>query len=171
MKRTGLGAVLIAAVAVAGAQAQDSGPSPNASERGWIASCLKKNAQGGAANRACVAIVLEACLGDEDAPKSIKPSDLNAHPRSCAPVEQKIWDEWLNRWYGEALKKIPAAAVDKLRAAQRAWIAYRDAACAVDGALHEFPLGEDNEATCLMTETASRALDMRDLANDDYDSP
>ncbi len=169
MKRIGLSAILVGAMAIAGAQAQDSGPSPNASERGWIAGCVKKNAAVGPAEKDCVGVVLGACLGAEDAPKSIKPSDLNGHPRSCAPVEQKIWDELLNRWYAETAKKIPAAAVDKLRAAQRAWIAYRDASCAAVGALHGFPLGDDNEATCLMEETAHRALEMRDLATDDYD--
>ncbi len=171
MKRIGLGAILIGAMAIGGAHAEDLGPSPNASERGWIAACLKKNASMAAAEKACVGVVLEACLGAKDAPKSIEPSDPNAHPRSCAPVEQKVWDEWLNRWYGEATKKVPAAAVDKLRAAERAWIAYRDAACAVDGAAHGFPLGDDNAAACLMEETAHRALEMRDLANDDYDVP
>jgi len=168
MKRIGLSAILVGALAIAGAQAQDSGPSPNASERGWIAACLKKSADSVKA-QGCVGSVLGACLGAEDAPKSIKPSDLNGHPRSCAPVEQKIWDDLLNRWYGETAKKISAAAVDKLRAAQRAWIAYRDASCAAVGALHGFPLGDDNEATCLMEETAHRALEMRDLASDDYD--
>jgi len=167
MKRIGMSAILVGAMAIAGAQAQDSGPSPNASERGWIAACLKKNADNAKA-QGCVGSVLRACLGADDAPKSIKPSDLNGHPRSCAPVERKIWDELLNRWYGETAKKIPAAALDKLRAAQRAWIAYRDASCAVAGELHAFPLGEDNEATCLMETTAERALEMRELAADDY---
>ena len=66
------------------------------------------------------------------------------------------------------LEEIPAAAVDKLKAAERAWVVYRDAGCAVASELHAWPLGEDNAETCLMEETASRALDLRDMATDDY---
>lgn len=171
MKWIAIAAGLVGAVAACAAAAQDDWPAPNATERGWIAACVKKNTDEAAAEKACVAVVLGACLGLDDAPKSIKPSDQNGHPRSCAPVEQKIWDELLNRWYAEALKKVPAAAQDKLRAAERAWIPYRDATCAVDEALRPFPMGADDAATCLMSETARRALELRALAAADYDNP
>ncbi len=129
---------------------------------------LPRQACGSAsARKTCVGVDLGACLGLDDAPKTIKTNGFG-HPRDCAAIERQIWDGWLNRWYGEALKKIPAPAVDKLKAAQRAWIAWRDAGCAVDGDLHPWPLGDDNEQTCLMEETASRALDLRDMAEDDY---
>ena len=130
--------------------------------------CLAKHTDSASARKACVGVDLGACLGLEDAPKTIKTNGFG-HPRDCAAIERQIWDGWLNRWYGEALKKIPAPAVDKLKAAQRAWIAWRDAGCAVDCDLHPWPLGDDNEETCLMEETASRALDLRDMAGDDYE--
>ena len=41
--------------------------------------------------------------------------------------------------------------------------------CGRPGELHAWPLGDDNEETCLMEETASRALDLRDMAQDDYE--
>ncbi len=86
--------------------------------------------------------------------KSIKSSHKNDRPSRCAPLEQAIWDELPNRWSGEAATKIPAAAVNRLRAAV--------------GELHGCTLGEDNEATCRMQQTARRAPEMRDLAAADY---
>jgi uncharacterized protein YecT (DUF1311 family) len=159
--------VLAAGVGAAAAQVSP-GPEPTASERAFIAACLAKHSDAASARKDCVGVDLGACLGLDDAPKSIKTNGFG-HPRDCAAIERQIWDGWLNRWYGEALKAIPAAAVDKLKAAQRAWIVYRDAGCAVDSDLHAWPLGEDNEQTCLMEETADRALGMRDIAGDDYE--
>jgi len=162
-------ALLILALGAVAAVAQVSpGPEPTASERAFVAACLAKHADSASAHKACVGVDLGACLGLEDAPKTIKTNGFG-HPRDCAAIERQIWDGWLNRWYAEALKKIPAAAVDKLKAAERQWVAYRDAGCAVDAELHAWPLGEDNEQTCLMEETASRALDLRDMATDDYE--
>jgi uncharacterized protein YecT (DUF1311 family) len=162
-----LSALAIAAGVAAAAAQVSSGPEPTASERAFIAACLAKHADSASARKACVGVDLGACIGLEDAPKTIKTNGFG-HPRDCAAIERQVWDGWLNRWYGEALKKIPAPAVDKLKAAQRAWIAWRDAGCAVDSALHPWPLGDDNEETCLMEETASRALDLREIAGDDY---
>ena len=162
-------AALIFAASVSAAAAQvGPGPTPTESERAFIASCLAKHADLASARKDCVGVDLAACIGLDDAPKSIKTNGFG-HPRDCAAIERQIWDGWLNRWYGEALKKIPVAAVDKLKAAQRAWIAYRDAGCAVDSDLHAWPLGDDNEQTCLMEETAGRALELRDIATDDYE--
>ena len=168
MKPIVLAALILAAGAGAAVAQTSSGVEPTASERAFIAACLAKNKESASAHKACVGVDLGACLGLEDAPKTIK-TNGSGHPRDCAAIERQIWDGWLNRWYGEALKKIPAPAVDKLKAAQRAWIAWRDAGCAVDSALHPWPLGDDNEETCLMEETASRALDLRDMAGDDYE--
>jgi uncharacterized protein YecT (DUF1311 family) len=161
-------AAYIFAAGVGAAVAQVSpGPEPTASERAFVADCLAKHKDSASARKACVGADLGACLGLEDAPKTIKTNGFG-HPRDCAAIERQIWDAWLNRWYGEALKKIPATAVDKLKAAQRAWIPWRDAGCAVDSTLQPWPLGDDNEETCLMEETASRAFDLRDMAGDDY---
>ena len=131
MKPIVLAALVLAAGAGAAAAQVSPGPEPTASERAFIAACLAKHTDSASARKACVGVDLGACLGLEDAPKTIKTNGFG-HPRDCAAIERQIWDGWLNRWYGEALKKIPAAAVDKLKAAQRAWIAWRDAGCAVD---------------------------------------
>ena len=158
--------LLISAAGAAMAQV-GPGPAPTESERAFVAQCLAKHADAASARKACVGVDLGACLGLDDAPKTIKTNGFG-HPRDCAAIERQIWDGWLNRWYAEALKKIPAAAVDKLKAAERAWVVYRDAGCAVASELHAWPLGEDNAETCLMEETASRTLDLRDMATDDY---
>lgn len=168
MKPIVLAALLLVAAAGAAAAQVSPGPAPTASERAFISSCLAKHTASALARKDCVGVDLGANLGLEDAPESIKTNGFG-HPRDCAAIERQVWDEWLNRWYGEALKKVPAAAVDKLKTAQRAWIVYRDAGCAVNSALHAFPLDDDNEATCLMEETASRAFDLRDIAGDDYE--
>lgn len=168
MRRTLFCAAALAAL-LGSARAENDGQSPNASERNWIASCVKKSDDAEASYRDCVGKVTGACLGLEDAPKTIQSSDQNGHPRSCAPVEEKLWDGLLNRWYGEATKKVPMAARDKLKSAQRAWIAYRQARCELEDLLHAFPLGSDSRATCLMEQTARRALEMRSIATDSYD--
>ena len=169
MKFLPLVALVIAAAASRASAQVSPGPAPTASERAFISSCLAKHDDAASARKDCVGVDLGACIGLEDAPKTIKTNGLG-HPRDCAAIERQIWDEWLNRWYGQALKKIPAAAVDKLKAAQRAWIAWRDAGCAVASDLHAWPLGEDNEQTCLMEETAGRALELRDTVGDDYEN-
>ena len=168
MKPIVLAALFLAFGAGAAAAQVSPGPEPTASERAFVADCLAKHKDSATARKACIGVDLGACLGLEDGPKTIKTNGFG-HPRDCAAIERQIWDGWLNRWYGEALKKIPAAAVDKLKAAQRAWIAWRDAGCGVNSALHPSPLGDDNEETCLMEETASRAFDLRDMAGDDYE--
>ena len=39
----------------------------------------------------------------------------------------EAWDKELNRIWGELMRELPAPAKDSLRAAQRKWIAFRDA--------------------------------------------
>lgn len=47
--------------------------------------------------------------------------------RACIDAAAKAWDRELNRVWGELRRELPAAAMDRLRAAQRQWIAFRDA--------------------------------------------
>jgi uncharacterized protein YecT (DUF1311 family) len=57
--------------------------------------------------------------------------------RRCAADELKAADAELNRVYQKFFKSIEPARQNKLRAAERAWVAYRDAHCtfqADDGA-------------------------------------
>ena len=56
---------------------------------------------------------------------------------NCMDVEVKKADAELNRIYQAALKKQRPENVVKLRKAQRAWIVFRDAQCAAEGAVYE----------------------------------
>jgi uncharacterized protein YecT (DUF1311 family) len=50
---------------------------------------------------------------------------------SCQLREQKIWDDYVNDWYGEALERLKDErdAAATLKTAQLAWIQYRHAKC------------------------------------------
>ena len=56
----------------------------------------------------------------------------------CAAQNRAAADEALNAAYG-ALVKEPSMAerLDKLRAAERSWVAFRDAECAFEGSAYE----------------------------------
>ncbi len=71
-------------------------------------------------------------------------TDLNL----CEGENFKQADAKLNAVYARLLKKISAAGQPKLRQAQKAWIAYRDAQCAfetlgtIDGSIHSMVVAQ-----------------------------
>jgi uncharacterized protein YecT (DUF1311 family) len=71
----------------------------------------------------CIGLVADPCA---DAPGANTFSIV-----ACNMREQKIWDERLNEWYGEAQSRLKddAAAAAALKDAQRMWIQFRDATC------------------------------------------
>jgi uncharacterized protein YecT (DUF1311 family) len=83
--------------------------------------------------------------------------------------EQKIWDGYLNQWYGEAEKRLADELVAEtaLKDAQRAWIAFRDAKC---GSWEKRYAGGTSASVltgdCMRVETARRALEMRAIFED-----
>ena len=90
---------------------------------------------------------------------------------ACIAAETAVWDAILNEEYRatrDAFQGRPAtggsALTDSLRAAQGAWIAFRDADCALaydrwaDGTLRSVVA-----ANCLMVFTADRAVELRDM--------
>jgi len=96
---------------------------------------------------------------------------------SCMRAEMQFWDEWLNHEYRATmahLREVDAAdramspetaiRADRLRTAQRAWIAFRDADCAVTYALWgngsmRLIMGP----SCLSERTYERVLDLIQL--------
>lgn len=44
----------------------------------------------------------------------------------CYDTASKAWDKEMNVQYTQAMKKLTGDSKDKLRSAQRAWLAYRD---------------------------------------------
>lgn len=94
----------------------------------------------------------------------------------CMAQETAVWDDLLNATYGDVIAMMragdaadaetaPEYAVreDSLRAAQRAWITFRDANCRADHAV--WGTGSMRRiagASCMLQMTAERTLDLRD---------
>lgn len=56
------------------------------------------------------------------------PEGMSTHgTRQCLGTATEAWDKELNRVWGELMRELPASAKESLRAAQRKWIAFRDA--------------------------------------------
>lgn len=114
---------------------------------------------------------LMACVGDaaqacEDRLGSPTTLDMNA----CRGAEADWWDGRLNATYGDLRRLIETreagsepgseqSRIESLREMQRAWIGWRDAACAFEG--DEYAggtLAGTVRAGCLMQRTAHQAL-------------
>jgi len=122
------------------------------------------------AEEACLYLVHDACLeagGD----------DTTAGQSACLQAETAVWDRKLNAlWPGILAAARAADAADEgadggnaaaLRAAQRAWIAFRDAECAwtyqrwSGGTIRTLMAG-----SCQLELTARRVLDFREWLRD-----
>ena len=152
--------VLAAACSAASAQAEFE-PTPD--ERKAIAACLERViGQPELKQMAeCIGIVADPC---PNAPGANTFTIVACHMR-----EQKIWDGYLNQWYGEAEKRLAdePAALTALKDAERAWIAFRDAKCGywekryAGGTFASVVTGD-----CMRVETGRRALEMRAIFDD-----
>ncbi|VDS09190.1 hypothetical protein PARHAE_02380 [Paracoccus haematequi] len=83
---------------------------------------------------------------------------------ACLMAEHDAWDEILNREYAETRAHFSQTRglTDTLLAAQRAWIAFRDAECTL--AYDRWDGGSMRtiaSADCRMRQTARRALELR----------
>jgi uncharacterized protein YecT (DUF1311 family) len=98
---------------------------PTAAERKTIGDCIEKTAGDSELKQMseCIGLVADPCT---DAPGANTFSIV-----ACNMREQKIWDDRLNEWYGEAQSRLrdDAAAATALKDAQRIWIQFRDATC------------------------------------------
>ena len=89
----------------------------------------------------------------------------------CVGAEKDVWDAILNEEYGRTrqlfLNNGGEDLARSLRDAQRAWIAFRDAECAlryqrlIDGSIRTIA-----HASCLLQMTASRAVVLREMAEE-----
>jgi uncharacterized protein YecT (DUF1311 family) len=136
---------------------------PAEAERKAIAECLKQAAgePGLKQMAACIGIVADPC---PDAPGANTGSIV-----ACQMREQKIWDGYLNQWYGEAEKRLAddKAAQAALKEAQRSWIAFRDAKCGYWQKLYEGgTFASVVTGDCMRVETGRRALEMRAILDD-----
>ena len=78
----------------------------------------------------------------------------------CASDETDIQDKALNAAYRKAMKDLTAEQKPKLQAAQRAWIAFRDAECASYEDDDWGTISKINAATCLLHMTVQRTIDL-----------
>jgi len=127
--------------------------------------CLD-GAQEYAEKLACIGTAAMACMEATDGGWS------TAGQNSCLDAELTDWDDRLNAVYPELMAALkaadeevasyaPDAAVqaDALRDMQRAWIPFRDAACAYEASLWAGGTGAGPAATwCLLDETARQVL-------------
>ena len=121
------------------------------------------------ARQACMGEMATLCMETEDG------GQTTLGMTSCLSAEAGVWDGFLNAEY-QATRAWAEAAdtdeavyfpefavrVEKLTEAQRAWITFRDAECALDYA--EWGSGSMRNiayADCLLQMTAERTIEMR----------
>jgi len=142
---------------------------PTVAERAWLTACIGRAV--GQPPRAvfgrCGWRVAGACLGQPGEGFFVanlrQPEGRARTTRSCAAVEAVLWQELLDRWQRDTLLALRPAAAEAQRRAQRAFVAFREAACAVEAAAVEGAVGEDNAATCRLEVTALRAAEVKRL--------
>lgn len=167
-----LTATLAAIALPAAAQRAPEGPRPTQQERLWLDACVQAGT--GQPPRAafgrCGWRLTNACLGhaaesllDARVPQV---SGRVAEPRACAPIEAALWQEFLERWQGEAIAFARPVAAEPQRRAHRAFLAFRDAACAVEAAVASGTLALDHLATCRLEATALRALEVKRMRDE-----
>lgn len=84
----------------------------------------------------------------------------------CLDAEQQLWEARLTEAYEAVLDKVAAARpdeVERIREAERAWIAFRDARCRAEVALYGHGTGGAvAEPECRLAETARQVALLRD---------
>jgi uncharacterized protein YecT (DUF1311 family) len=79
----------------------------------------------------------------------------------CYFAESAIWDDLLNKNFKELLAVLDDEQSAKLRAMQRAWVAYRDTTCDFYWDKIHGTMAVPMRAACVARETARRALLLR----------
>lgn len=83
---------------------------------------------------------------------------------ACIAAEFEIQDKRLNAAYAKALSGLSAPRKTKLRSAQRAWMAYRDAWC---GVTYDADSGQQEHIDsnqCMLDETIAQTIRLEELA-------
>jgi uncharacterized protein YecT (DUF1311 family) len=92
-------------------------------------------------------------------PCTNKPSHAsNVATADCYRTETAIWDDLLNENYKKLLGTLDDQQTEKLRAMQRAWIAYRDATCNFYWDKIQGTMAGPMISACEARETARRAV-------------
>ncbi|MEL6167958.1 MAG: lysozyme inhibitor LprI family protein [Pseudomonadota bacterium] len=126
-------------------------------------------AEGPAEQRGCIGLAAQSCQSEDGGQTTLGMA-------LCNHAERMAWDRILNAEYRETLGWARAMDADEavsfpefakreenLRAAQRAWIAFRDAECALDYAVWGAGSMRHIAGTaCLARLTAERTLELAD---------
>lgn len=76
--------------------------------------------------------------------------------------ETVIWDEMLNRAYGELRASLSKEGAAKLKSMQRLWIKWRDVKCEMPYLIYEGgTIASPVAAQCVLRATAIRAIELR----------
>lgn len=129
---------------------------PTAAERATIENCLKRTADDSVLKQAsqCIGLISDPCI-DKDTATAV----------GCQERETRIWDERLNAAFKDARAHVDAATGEALKVAQRAWIQFRDAKCAVSEKEYEGgTMATIMVADCKRTEIGRRAIEMQAIA-------
>jgi len=130
--------------------------------------CLAAAGQDTALARNCVGVAADACMQKE------QDGQTTVGMSRCLMSEAQVWDGLLNAEYQNALAHFAAldtadrldfpevaVRVDRLRAAQRAWLAFYDAECALDYAIWgSGTMRQIAGADCALEMKAARSLDL-----------
>jgi uncharacterized protein YecT (DUF1311 family) len=87
----------------------------------------------------------------------------NLGQADCYRIERAIWDRRLNDAYRALQEELDRRQLGKLREMQRAWIAARDRTCEFYQHKIQGSMAVPMSASCLLRETAQRALLLRQL--------
>ena len=98
-------------------------------------------------------------FGDEYAPCGQKNSTVEIV--ECVGALTAAWDRRLNVAYRELIGDMEPKSRERLRAAQRLWIQYRDANCAWHGG-GEGTIARVEAAECFRSMTAARAMELEE---------
>ncbi|MGI9390256.1 MAG: lysozyme inhibitor LprI family protein [Boseongicola sp.] len=134
---------------------------------GFLEQCFEE-ADGAEAKSQCIGAMAQLCMDEQDG------GHTTIGMSSCLAAEGLVWDRFLNAEYKATMAWLKAADEDEaesfpefaeraenLRAAQRAWIAFRDAECALEYA--QWGSGSMRTiagADCLMQMTAERSIEL-----------
>jgi uncharacterized protein YecT (DUF1311 family) len=129
---------------------------PAAADFAVIEACLEKSqAAGPHRDGLCVELIADPC-------QALPGGETTRRMVMCLQRELAVWDSLLNCYYADMIRQLDGAAKTALREAQRAWIPFRDKACAFGPAFYEGgSIGGPLRAQCLMEETARRASGLK----------
>jgi uncharacterized protein YecT (DUF1311 family) len=122
-----------------------------------ISACLKAERSAERDGHACIGKLSKPCMA---APGG----ETTAGMIQCSDREIKAWDALLNAEYKQLIEKLEPKSVERIRAAQRAWIKMRDGDCGLSYETFEGgTIAGVIAAGCMLDRTATRALQLHDL--------